>query len=301
MKKAVLSLACLLLLGGQASADLKIVATLTEIGSLAEELGGDRVVVASLARGDEDPHSIAAKPSHSRRLSRADLLVYNGLELEIGWLPLLIEGARNPRILEDGSGHLDLSGHVTALEVPEQVDRSLGDVHPQGNPHFTLDPGLYPDLARALSAKLVKLDPAGRDYYDQRLASFLKRWEAKLGEWKQRLSFLSGLKVVAYHNQWAYAARCFDFQIVEHVENRPGIPPSPRHVLGLQKRIRSEEIPLLIYSDLICAEVPERFASRAGCKAVCLPQSVGSREDAGDLFAWFELWVSIMENSNRKE
>ena len=300
MRKSLFAALALLLLQGAASAELKVVATLTEIGALAEELGGERVKVSSLARGDEDPHAIAAKPSHSRRMSRADLLVYNGLELEVGWLPLLIEGARNPRILDGSPGHLNLSDFIDPIEVPEQVDRSHGDVHPQGNPHFTVDPGIYPSLARALSAKLIELDPEGEKHYDRLLESFLSRWEARMDDWRSRLEFLDGMHVVAYHSQWAYTAARFGFEIVGHVENRPGIPPTPPHILTLQRRAAAEGIPMLIYSDLVHAEVPERFAVKSGCMALGLPQAVGSRDGTDDLFEWFELWVSLMEAAKRE-
>jgi len=297
MKRSFLGALALMFLQGAALAALNVVATLTEIGALVEEVGGTRVKVESLARGDEDPHSIAAKPSHSRRMSKADLLVYNGLELEIGWLPLLIEGARNPRILEGNSSHLNLSDFIHPLEIPEFVDRSLGDVHPEGNPHFTLDPGLYPDLARVLSERLAVLDPDGADYYAERLDSFVQRWNRRLLDWQQRLEPLKGVEVVAYHNLWSYAARRFDFEIIGHVEDRPGIPPTPKHVAVLQTRVRAENVKLLLYSDLVHPEIPKRFAERAGCKSLRLPQSVNSREDTENLFDWFELWVSLLEGA----
>ena len=295
MRKLLLALLLALLTAGQAGAELKIVATLTEIGALAEELGGERVSVQSLARGDEDPHAIAAKPSHSRRLSRADLLVYNGMELEIGWLPLLVEGARNPRVLAGSPGDLDLSQFIAPLEVPEHVDRSMGDVHPEGNPHYTVDPGLYPDLARGLSARLVELDPAGADYYAERLEVFLAHWERHMGDWTRRLEPLRGERLVAYHQMWAYPAARFGFEIAGHVEDRPGIPPTPRHLLELERLVESEGIRLLVYSDLVRSGGPERFAERAGCRALQLPQSLGSREGAGDLVSWFERWVAALE------
>ncbi len=300
MEIKIIALLALLLLQGPAYGELKIVATLAELGALVEEVGGDRVSVSTLARGDEDPHAIAAKPSHSRRMSRADLLVYNGLELEIGWLPLLIEGARNPRILEDNPGHLNLAEIIEPLEVPIHVDRNQGDVHPDGNPHYTVDPGLYPDLARALSERLTLLDPEGKSHYAERLAAFTSRWQTHMEDWQRRLERMAGLNVVAYHSQWAYSAKRFGFKIVDHVENQPGIPPSPRHIKALQKRIEREEIPLLIYSDLIHPETPERFAKRAGCKTVMLPQAVGSRKGVDDLTTWFELWVSLLEDAMKE-
>jgi zinc/manganese transport system substrate-binding protein len=300
MNVKLLALVAVLAFQSTAFAELKIVATLTEIGALVEEVGGDRVSVNTLARGDEDPHAIAAKPSHSRRMSHADLLVYNGLELEVGWLPLLLDGARNPRIFDNSPGHLNLAEFIEPLDVPDHVDRNQGDVHPDGNPHYTVDPGLYPILARAISTRLTLLDPEGSNYYAARLANFLSLWQEHMEDWYRRLECMDGIQVVAYHSQWAYSARRFGFQIVDHVENQPGIPPSPRHIRELQHLVEDEKIPLLIYSDLIHPETPRRFADRAGCKAIMLPQAVGSREGVDDLFSWFELWVSLLEKAMKE-
>ncbi len=296
------ALALLLALPGAALAKLQVVATLPEIAALAEEIGDERVEVRALVWGDEDPHVLSAKPSHSRHLMKADLLVYNGLQLEVGWLPLLLQGARNSDIQEGRPGHLDLSESIAPLEIPAGgVDRSQGDVHPEGNPHFTVDPGVYPALARALAERLAALDPGGAAFYEKRLAAFVAGWEPRLAAWRERLAFLAGVRIVTYHKQWEYAARRFGFEIVDYVENRPGIPPSPRHIAELQERIRREEIPLLIYSDLVHADSPEKLARRGGARALALPQSVGSREGTETLTGWFETWVSLLEAAGREE
>lgn len=287
-----------LFLPASASANLKVVATLTEIGALVEEIGGDRVEVSVLAKGNEDPHVLPAKPSHSRRLMRADLLVTNGLQLEVGWLPLLIDGARNPRIHPGAPGYLELGGFIEPLEVPEGViDRSAGDVHPEGNPHFTLDPSIYPALAGAVADRLASLDPEGATHYAERRDRFVARWTERIADWKERLAFLEGRPVVTFHQQWEYLAATFGFRIVGKIENRPGIPPAPRHVADLERRIRENGIRWIFYSDLIDPKVPEKVAKRAGCRAIRLPQSVDSRDGTEDLTSWFEAIVAVLERA----
>ncbi|MFH1679339.1 MAG: zinc ABC transporter substrate-binding protein [Candidatus Eisenbacteria bacterium] len=283
---------------GSAEAKLRVVTTLTEIGALVREIGGDRVEVVPLAKGHEDPHTLPAKPSHSRRMMEADLLVYNGLQLEVGWLPLLIEGARNTRIRPGSKGILDLSSFIDPVEVPAaSVDRSMGDVHPEGNPHYTVDPSVYPALAKGIAGRLSEIDPEGAPLYAERLAGFERRWDEKLAGWKARLSFLENEPVVTYHKQWEYLARTLGFRIIDNVENKPGIPPSPRHIADLEARIRAENVRWLIHSDLIDSANLGKLAARSGCRAVALPQAVDSREGTGDLFSWFETLVSVLESA----
>ena len=305
MRKFITGL-CLLALAvfsvsGAVAAELKVEATLPELAEIVREIGGDRVDVHAIARGDQDPHVLGAKPSHSRHMMKADLLVANGFELEVGWLPLLIQGARNPALREGGPGHLDLADFVEPLEVPEHVDRSQGDLHPDGNPHYTVDPGIYPDLAEAVAARLIALDPEGASHYEAALARFVEAWSARLADWEARLAPLRGQRVVAYHKLWEYFAARYGFEIVGYVEDRPGIPPSPRHVAALTRRIGAEGIPLLIYSDLVHADVPEKVARRAGCRALGLPQAPGSRDGTETLAEWFETLVGLLESAAAKE
>ena len=292
---------CFFIAGAAGAKKLNVVATLPEIGALVEEIGGDRVKVEVLAKGNEDPHFLPAKPSHSRRMMKADLVVYNGMQLEVGWLPLLIDGARNSAIRWGGPGNLSLARFVEPLEVPAgSIDRSMGDIHPEGNPHFTADPSVYPDLARGIADRLIRIDPDGTEEYEKRLASFIERWDKLLAGWKKRLEPIAGMRVVTYHQQWEYMARAFDLQIVDQIEDRPGIPPAPRHLNDLEKRIAEEGIRWIFYSDLVYREIPEKMAGRTGCRAVALPHSVDSRKGTGDLESWFETLVSILA-STRKE
>lgn len=277
------------------AATLEVVATLPELALLAEAVGGERVTVTALARGDEDPHTLAAKPSHSRRLLKADLVVYNGLQLEVGWLPLLLQGARSPALLAGGRGNLDLATAIEPLEVPTgSVDRSQGDVHPEGNPHYTVDPGLYPDLADAIAERLAELDPAGAADYRARAAAFRADWEPRLAAWQARLAPATGKRLLTYHKQWEYFARRFGLRIVDYIEDRPGIPPTPRHVGELVDRIKAGGVDLVVYADLTHPEVPEKLAARAGCKALALPQSPGSRDGTATLVTWFDTLIGAL-------
>jgi zinc/manganese transport system substrate-binding protein len=301
MRQICLTCLFTLLASTVAAAELRVVATLPELAELTRLLGGERVEVHAIARGDQDPHALNAKPSHSRRMMKADLLVANGLELEVGWLPLLIQGARNPELQEGNIGHLDLSAAVAPLEIPTGgVDRSQGDVHPEGNPHYTVDPGLYPALADRLAARLIELDPAGSQQYRMALDRFRTDWTGRLADWSRRLVPLRGLRVIAYHKQWEYLAHRYGLEIVDYVEDRPGIPPSPRHVAELTRRIREEKIPLLIYSDLVHPDTPEKLASRAGCQSLKLPQAPGSRKGTEGLAEWFEVLMTALEAAGAK-
>lgn len=295
------SAAALLALAGGASAKLQVVATLPEIGALVQEIGGDRVEVTALAKGNEDPHTLPAKPSQSRRMMKADLLVANGLQLEVGWLPLLVEGARNPSVRPGSRGYLELGAFVDPLDVPTGgVDRSAGDVHPEGNPHFTVDPAVYPSLAAAVADRLAEVDPDGASYYESRRAAFDQRWNDELRGWKARLRSLDGTPVVTYHQQWEYLARTFGLRIVGRVEDRPGIPPTPKHLADLERTIHSEGVPWVIYSDLTYPDVPEKVAGRAKCRAVRLPQSLDSREGTTTLTSWFETLVGVLEKAGKE-
>lgn len=297
VSRAAVSLAAVSLVGAPPAraAALEVVATLPELALLTEAVGGERVAVTALARGDEDPHTLAAKPSHSRRLLKADLVVYNGLQLEVGWLPLLLQGARSPALLAGGKGNLDLGASIEPLEVPTGgVDRSQGDVHPEGNPHYTVDPGLYPLLADAIAERLAQLDPAGAGEYRARAAAFRADWEPRLAAWQARLAPAAGKALVTYHKQWEYFAARFGLRIVDYIEDRPGIPPTPRHVGELVDRIKAGGVALIVYADLTHPEVPEKLAARSGCKALALPQSPGSRGGTETLVTWFDTMIGTL-------
>src|SRR5229473_8537801 len=193
------------LLAGAAEAKLNVVATVPDFGAIAEEVGGDRVKVTSIAKGTEDPHFVDAKPSFIRVLNQADVLIEGGAELEIGWLPPLVNGARNGKILSDAPGHVILSRFIRLLEVPTgPVDRSMGDVHPLGNPHYWFDPGNGKIIAGALAETFSRLDPASAAYFQANLRKFNQRLDKKIAEWIKLLAPYRGTKVATYHKSFDY-------------------------------------------------------------------------------------------------
>lgn len=249
---------------------LSVVTTTTDLAAIAEALGGERVRVRSIAKGAQDPHYLAAKPSYMRLLNRADLLLYVGLQIEIGWLPLLVEGARNPGLLS-----LNLSQGISVLEVPKgEVTRAQGDIHPEGNPHYWLDPRNGFVIARRIALQFKALAPEDGPYFEQRLNLFEEKLRGSIQRWEQQMTPYSGQAVVAYHKQWEYLARWLGLSIIGYVEDKPGIPPAPKHVASLTRTIRARNIKALLVSSFINPHIPQSMANKAGTKMVVLPASV---------------------------
>ncbi len=249
---------------------LSVVTTTTDLAAIAEALGGKRVKVRSIAKGAQDPHYVAAKPSYMRLLNRADLLLYVGLQIEIGWLPLLVEGARNPGLLS-----LNLSRGISVLEVPKgEVTRAQGDIHPEGNPHYWLDPRNGFVIARRISLQLKALAPDDGPYFEQRLRLFEEKLRGSIQRWEQQMTPYRGQEIVAYHKQWEYLARWLGLSIIGYVEDKPGIPPAPKHVASLARTIRARKIKALLVSSFINPSIPQSMAVKAGTKMVVLPASV---------------------------
>jgi zinc/manganese transport system substrate-binding protein len=257
---------------------LQVVASLPDLAAIARAVGGDRIDVTSIALGIQDPHYLEAKPSYQLQLSRADLVIYNGLELEIGWLPLLVQGSRNPKIAAGSKGTLNASNALTkVLEVPAGgPDRSMGDVHPQGNPHYLTDPRNGAPIAALVRDKLKELDLDGASVYDSNYTAFAATMAKKLAEWEQKAQGLRGKKVVEYHKQWLYFGDWLGLDIVDDVEDRPGIPTTPQHRAELVNHMKNDGVKILIRANYnpglaVCQEV----ASETGATVVSLPASVG--------------------------
>lgn len=270
----------LFLLLGVADADpLRVVTTTQDLAAIARAVGDDAVEVKAIARGYWDPHYVEAKPSYMRHLNRADLLIYNGLELEVGWLPLLVQGSRNRDILPGKTGSLDASRGLPILEVPTgDVDRSMGDVHPQGNPHYTLDPRNGSAIAAAVRERLRSLAPEYGETFDANCDSFQLRLSRRLEVWERSASSLRGRKVVAFHKQWEYLADWLGLDIVDYVEVKPGIPPSPRHISSLVALMKRENITLLLHANFGDQGAAKNIAERAGIPLLTLPASVDGEE-----------------------
>ena len=267
---------------------LSVVTTTTDIAAIAEAVGGKRVKVRSIAKGAQDPHYVAAKPSYMRLLNRADLLLYVGLQLEVGWLNLLVQGARNPSLVS-----LSLSQGISVLEIPHgEVSRAQGDIHPEGNPHYWLDPRNGFVMARRIAAQLKALAPDDGSYFEQRLTLFEKELKHRIQKWEQQMTPYRGQEVVAYHKQWEYLANWLGLSIMGYVEDKPGIPPAPKHVARLTLSIRERKVKALLVSGFINLRIPQSVAQKAGTTMVILPASVGADNTVK---SYFDLFDTIIE------
>ena len=273
----------------QASAALRVVATTQDLESLVKEVGGDKVETESLAKGYQDPHFVEAKPSFILRLNRADLDIVVGRELEIGWLPALINQARNAKIQPGAPGYLDASLTAKILDIPTgAVTRAEGDVHPQGNPHYWLDPENGRRIAKAIQERLSQLDPADAAVFAQREADFERRLSEAEQRWKAGMTPYKGLKVVTYHRSWPNFADAFGLEVVGYVEPKPGIPPSPAHSLELIQQMKRENVKLIIIEPYFDPKTPNSIGSQTGAKVVTLAPSVGGEKDVTDYFKLFD-------------
>src|SRR6266566_6356257 len=279
-------------------AAVHVVSSIATLGSLAREVGGDRVQVESLGKGYQDPHFVEAKPNLMLVLNRADLLLYVGLELEIGWLPPLVLGSRNPKIQPGELGNLDCSRAIPVLDVPTtKVDRSMGDIHPQGNPHYWLPPGNAKIIAREIAQRLGQLDPEGKAEYDRNLAAFEARVDAKAKEWEAAAAKLKGVKVVTYHKSWSYVTQWLGLEEIGYVEPKPGIPPDPQHLARLIALMKEKQAKLLLMEDFYNKSVASLVAEKAGAKLLDLPTDVGATRQIKDWFTLVDTVVKALSSS----
>jgi ABC-type Zn uptake system ZnuABC Zn-binding protein ZnuA len=298
---------------------LQIAVTVPELGSLVREIGGDQVAVTVFAKGTEDAHFVEAKPSFIKTLSEADLFVEVGMELELGWAPLLQQNSRNAKVLPGGRGFLDTSMVVTPLEVPSgPVDRSMGDVHPAGNPHYLLDPINGLRVARLIRDKLIELRPERREYFDGRYADFRQRLgaalvgdalakrynveklallyeagklsdflksqgeESLLSGWFALLMPYRGAKVAADHNLWPYFARRFGLSVVAFLEPKPGLPPTTKHLNEVIELMRTQRIPVVMANPYFDPRGAQLVAQQTGARIVKMAHQVGARQGTDD-------------------
>jgi len=284
----------LLLFGlSAANAALNVVATYPYIGSLTKTIGGNAVEVKTLAQGNWDPHFVVPKPSLITKVRNADLLIQNGGELEIGWLPPLLERASNSR-LNQREHLLDLSTTVAMIDVPKSLSRAGGDIHPGGNPHFHLNPANIPVLADAITKFLIHNDPKNQNLYQANLSAFKKRWALKLREWDQKMAPLSGKSVIQYHAVFNYFLQRYKIHTLDTIEPFPGISPSASHTLKLIKEIK-EEKPIGILHDVYH---PTKSASylheKTGIALIVLPHDVESMKNTDDLEALFDMLCGLL-------
>src|SRR5438477_7394255 len=275
MKKILLILSLTLLCAFAAQAKLNVVATLPDFGSLAREIGGDKIDIVVLAKATEDLHFVDARPSFVVSLRNADVLIDGGAELEIGWLPPLLQNARNPKIETGKPGRVVASQGVRLMNVPTTVTRAAGDVHVLGNPHFTTDPIIAKAVAQHIAQAFSALDSANAANYDANSKKFEATINAKLQEWGTALLPFKGQSVVAYHDSWPYFAHRFGINIDLFLEPKPGIPPSPSHLAEVIAQIKAQHIKAIIVEPFHDRKIAERVASATGAKVVDFAQFPG--------------------------
>jgi ABC-type Zn uptake system ZnuABC Zn-binding protein ZnuA len=272
-----------------------VVTSTTDLASLAQEVGGDRIQVESIARGYQDPHYVEAKPSFLLKLRKADMVIVVGLELEKSWLPPLITQCGNPRIQIGASGYLDASQFAEILEIPRgEITRAMGDVHPMGNPHYWLDPENGRRIARGIQMKLAQMQPEDAAYFEQRYADFSWRLDEATKKWEERIGPYRGSEVVTYHRSWPNFVKRFGLNVVGYVEPRPGIPPSPGHLVDLIKFMKQRKIRVILVEPYFDLKTPQAVARETGAKVVVLLPSVGGEKEVTDYFKLFDYDLDLL-------
>ncbi len=274
---------------------LNVITSLTDLASLTQEVGGDKVEVEALAKGYQDPHFVEPKPSFLLKLRHADLLISVGLDLEIGWLPPLITQSGNSKIQPGAPGYLDASQFAEILEIPQgKLTRAEGDVHPLGNPHYWLDPDNGRRIAKGITAKLSELDPENAGLYQQRERDFEKRLAETELKWAAQMAPYRGRKVVSYHRSWPNFAKHFGLDVVGYIEPRPGIPPTPSHTIELVNLMKREGIKIELIEPYFDLKTPNSIASMTGGKVVQMMPSVGGKPEITDYFKLFDYDIGIL-------
>jgi zinc/manganese transport system substrate-binding protein len=292
----VVALAVAFAVGSPAAhAAVKVITTTEDLAALVREVGGDKVGVEALARGYQDPHFVEAKPSFILKLHAADLLVVVGRELEIGWLPPLITQSRNAKVQAGADGYLDASLTARILDIPTgQITRAMGDVHPQGNPHYWLSPDNGRRIALAIQHKLSSMSPGDAAYFAQRYADFDRRLAEAERRWTASMAPYKGTKIVTYHRSWPNFVELFGLDVVGYVEPKPGIPPSPSHTLALIEEMKRQQVKIIVMEPYFDSKTPDAIARGVGGRVIVLAPSVGAEKEASDYFKLFDYDLTIL-------
>ncbi len=285
----------------RAQGPLILVTSTEDLASIAAEVGGDRVAVEAIARGYQDPHFVEPKPSFILKLQRADILIVVGRELEVGWLPPLVQQSRNRRIQPGSTGYLDVSLQARILDIPRgEITRAMGDVHPLGNPHYWLDPENGKIIATSIAARLSEIRPSDKTLFTERAADFLRRLDAAGKRWQAMMAPYKGEKVVTYHRSYTNFAERFGLDVVGYVEPRPGIPPSPQHTLGLITEMKRQNVRLVLVEPYFDLKTPRAIGRASGAQVLVLPPSVGGAKEITDYFKLFDHNVGRLVSALRQ-
>jgi zinc/manganese transport system substrate-binding protein len=278
-----------------AGAAVNVIASTEDLADLTRQVGGDRVKVETIARGYQDPHFVEAKPSFILKLAKANLLVAVGRELEIGWLPPLIQQSRNAKIQVGADGYLDASLTARILEIPTgQITRAMGDVHPLGNPHYWLDPANGRRIAKGIADKLARTAPAEASYFASRYADFDKRLAEAEKRWDAMMAPYKGLKIVTYHRSWPNFAERFGLDVIGYVEPRPGIPPSPSHTIDLIAEMKRQGVKILLVEPYFDLKTPQSIGRETGARVLVMSPSVGGEKEITDYITLFDYDLKLL-------
>ena len=284
-----------------AQSKLNVIATTEDLAAIAAEVGGDHITVESIAKGYQDPHFVEAKPSFILKLQKADILILVGRELEIGWLPVLINQSRNAKIQQGAPGYLDASLQARILDVPSgQVTRAEGDVHPLGNPHYWMDPENGKIIAKEIFDTLVKMRPNERSYYEPRLNDFVSRVSAAEKRWLDMMAPYKGTKVVTYHRSFSNFADRFGLNVVGYVEPKPGIPPTPQHNLDLINQMKKDNVKIVLVEPYFDVKTPNAIGRDTGAQVLIMPPSVGGTKDVTDYIKLFDSNINMLVTAIKK-
>ena len=295
--KSLVALAILAItsVSAEAAGKLNVETTTEDLAALAREVGGDKVNVDAIAKGYQDPHFVEAKPSFLLKLQKADLLAVVGLQLEIGWLPPLITQSGKSKIQVGSKGYFDVSTACEVLELPTGVvTRADGDVHPLGNPHYWMDPENGRRIARAFKDKFAEMQPADAAAFAQNLAGFEQRLTESEKRWDAQMAPFKGRKVVTYHRSFPNFSKRFGLNIVDYVEPKPGIPPTPSHTLELINRMKAENIKMILVEPYFDMKTPNSVAQAVGGTAIVLLPSVGGEKQVQTYFQLFDYDINLL-------
>jgi ABC-type Zn uptake system ZnuABC Zn-binding protein ZnuA len=267
---------------------INVVTTTADLKSITELIGSDKVEVSSIATGYQNPHFVDPKPSYIIKLSRADMFVTVGLDLETGWSPQLLSSSRNPKIQKGSNGYVDASVGVILLQVPSSINRGEGDIHIYGNPHYWLDPVNGKQIAKNICDGLEKISPENKAFFEANLNAFNTKIDLKLKEWTMKISPYKGAKIIAYHNEWCYFEQRFGLVIVDFMEPKPGIPPTPTQLVKIISEVKRNAIKLIISSPYFTTSSSDVVSQQTGAKTIVLGTSVGAFDTIKDYFDLFD-------------
>src|SRR5216683_6221135 len=280
-----------------AAGKINVITATQDLAAIGADIGGDRITIEAIAKGYQDPHFVEPKPSYLLNLRKADLLVVVGLQLEIGWLPPLITQSGNSKIQVGNAGYLDMSSFCQILEIPTtQVTRAMGDVHPLGNPHYWLNPENGRRIAKAYQTKLSEMRPADAAYFAQRYADFDKRLTESEKRWDAQMAPYRGRKIVTYHRSWPNFCERFGLNVIDYVEPRPGIPPTPSHTLELINHMKSENVHLILVEPYFDLRTPNSVARAVNGEVVVLLPSVGGVKEVTTYSDLFDYDINLLSS-----